>query len=55
MRQARYMLHDSHGGGALLRASRSLWLFLAHCFADRAYRGDRVGSAIAITVKIAEP
>ena len=48
-------LHDSHGGVALLRASRSLWPFLAHCFADRAYRGDRVGSATAITVEIVEP
>ncbi|MDN3627998.1 IS5 family transposase [Methylobacterium isbiliense] len=47
-------LHDSHGGVALLRASRGLWPFLAHCFADRAYRGDRVGSATAITVEIVE-
>ena len=38
-------LHDSHGGVALLRASRGVWPFLAHCFADRAYRGDRIGSA----------
>jgi hypothetical protein len=30
-------LHDSHGGVALLRVSRQLWPFLAHCFADRAY------------------
>lgn len=48
-------LHDSHGGVALLRASRGLWPFLAHCLADRAYRGDRVGSATAITVEIVEP
>lgn len=43
-------LHDSPGGVALLRASRGLWPFLKHCFADRAYRGERVGSATAITV-----
>ena len=48
-------LHDSHGGVALLRASRGLWPFLAHCFTDRAYRGDRIGSATAITVEIVEP
>ena len=48
-------LHDSHGGVALLRASRDLWPFLAYCFADRAYRGERVGTATAITVEIVEP
>lgn len=48
-------LHDSHGGVALLRASRGLWPFLAHCFADRAYQGQRVGSATAITVEIVVP
>lgn len=48
-------LHDSHGGVALLQASRQLWPFLAHCFADRAYRGERVGTATAITVEIVEP
>lgn len=48
-------LHDSHGGVALLRASRDLWPFLAHCFADRSYRGERVSSATAITVEIVEP
>jgi transposase len=48
-------LHDSHGGVALLRASRGLWPFLAHCFADRAYQGDRVGSATAISVEIVLP
>ena len=48
-------LHDSHGGIALLRASRGLFPFLAHCFADRAYRGERVGSATTITVEIVEP
>jgi transposase len=45
-------LHDSHGGVALLRVSRRLWPFLAHCFA---YRGDRVGSATTITVEIVQP
>jgi transposase len=48
-------LHDSHGGVTLLRASRQLWLFLAHCFADRAYRGERVGTVTTITVEIVEP
>ena len=39
-------LHDSHGGVALLRASRDLWPFLAYCFADRAYlrRAGRHGN-----------
>jgi transposase len=45
-------LHDSHGGVALLQASRQLWPFLARCFADRAYRGERVGTATAITIEI---
>ena len=44
-------LRYSHDGVALLRVSRGLWLFLTHCFADRAYRGKRVGSATAITLK----
>ena len=48
-------LHDSHGGVALLRASRDLWPFLAHCFADRAYRGERVSTATAITIEIVAP
>ncbi|WP_238297376.1 transposase, partial [Methylobacterium soli] len=48
-------LHDSHGAIALLRASRGLFPFLAHCFADRAYRGERVGAATAITVEVVEP
>jgi transposase len=39
----------------VLRASRGLWPFLAHCFADRSYRDDRVGSATTITVEIVEP
>ena len=47
--------HDSHGGVALLRASRRLWPFLAHCFADQAYQGERVGNATAITVEIIRP
>ena len=29
-------------------------MHLAHCFADRAYRGERVGAATTITVEIAE-
>jgi len=32
-------LHDSHGGIALLRASRERWPFLKRCFADNAYAG----------------
>ncbi|MCJ2029095.1 IS5 family transposase [Methylobacterium sp. J-043] len=48
-------LRDSHGGVALLRASRRLLPFLAHCFADQAYQGDRVGNATAITVEIVRP
>ena len=48
-------LHDSHGGVALLRASRRLWPFLARCFADRAYRGKRVGTATLITVEVVQP
>ncbi|AWN42283.1 IS5 family transposase [Methylobacterium durans] len=48
-------LHDSHGGVAVLRASRRLWPFLTHCFADRAYRGERVGTATTITVEIVLP
>ncbi len=33
-------LHDSHGGIALLGASRRPWPFLALCYADRAYVGS---------------
>ncbi len=45
-------LHDSHGGVALLRASRRPWPFLARCFADRAYAGPRVGTATTVAVEI---
>ncbi|WP_267361518.1 MULTISPECIES: transposase [unclassified Methylobacterium] len=48
-------LNDSHGGTALLRASRGLFTFLTYCFADRAYRGERVGMATAIVVEVVEP
>ena len=50
-------LHDSHGGVALLRASREVWPFLRRCFADSAYAGARVASAtgIEVTVVRAEP
>lgn len=48
-------LHDTHGGIALLRASSGLFPFLAHWFADRAYRGERVGTATAVVVEIVEP
>ena len=45
-------LHDSHGGVALLRASRRSWPFLARTFADRAYAGERVGQATSVKVTI---
>lgn len=50
-------LHDSHGGIALLRASREHWPDLKRCFADSAYAGPRVAgaTAIAVTVVRAEP
>lgn len=44
--------HDSHGGVALLKASRRPWPFLKLCFADKAYAGERVGSATAIKVEV---
>ena len=54
---SRASLHDSHGGIALLRASREVWPFLQRCFADSAYAGERVGTAtrIEVTVVKAEP
>lgn len=45
-------LHDSHGGVALLRASRRPWPFLARCYADRAYAGPRVAEATPIAVEL---
>ena len=45
-------LHDSHGGVALLCASRRPWPFLACSFADRAYAGERVGQATCVKVAI---
>jgi putative transposase len=45
-------LHDSHGGIALLRASRQPWPFLLRCFADRAYAGPRVAGATPIAVTL---
>ena len=45
-------LHDSHGGVALLKASRRPWPFLKQCFADRAYTGERVASATAVMVAV---
>ena len=47
--------HDSHGGVALLQASRRLRTFLAYCFADQAYQGERVGNGTAITFEIIRP
>ncbi len=54
---SRASLHDSHGGIALLRASRKLWPFLKRCFADSAYAGECVANAtrIEVTVVRAEP
>ena len=45
-------LHDTHGGVALLRASRRPWPFLARCFADRAYAGERVATATPVAVTV---
>ena len=45
-------LRDSHGGVALLRASRRPWPFLARCFADRAYAGERVATATPVAVTV---
>ncbi len=45
-------LHDSHSGVALLQASRRPWPFLARCFADRAYAGERVATASLVAVTI---
>lgn len=39
----------------LLRASRNLWPFLAHCFAIWAYLGERVGTTTVITIEIVTP
>jgi len=48
-------LHDSYGGIALLRASRRPWPFLARCFADQAYAGERVAAATLVAVTIVRP
>ena len=45
-------LHDSHGGVALLRASRQPWPFLARCLADRACAGERVAAAASVALTI---
>ena len=45
-------LHDSHAGVGLLKASRRPWPFLAICFADRAYTGERVAGATPVAVAI---
>lgn len=45
-------LHDSHGGAAVLAASRRPWPFLSQCFADRAYAGSRVANASPIAVTL---
>jgi len=47
-------LHDSYGRVALLQTSRRLWSFLVHCFADRTYRGKRVGTT-TVVVEIVAP
>ena len=48
-------LHDSHGGVALLRASRRPWPFVALCYADRAYAGARVADATPVAVELVGP
>ena len=48
-------LHDSHGGAALLRASRTPWPFVAQAWADSAYAGDAVGTATQVRVQIVKP
>lgn len=48
-------LHDSHGGVALLQASRRPWPFVARCYADRAYAGQRVATATVVAVEIVRP
>lgn len=48
-------LHDSHGGIALLQASRRPWPFIALCWADHAYAGPRVANATPITVELVGP
>ena len=45
-------LHDSHGGIALLEASRRPWPFIRLCFGDGAYAGPRVAGATTIAVEI---
>ena len=45
-------LHDSHGGIALLQASRRPWPFLVLCFADRAYAGPRMATASPVAVTV---
>ena len=45
-------LHDSHGGVALLGASCRPWPFLARCWADRAYAGERVATASPVTIAL---
>ena len=45
-------VHDSHGGTALLSASRRSWPFVERCFADKAYAGKRVAKASPITVEV---
>jgi transposase len=49
---SRASLHDSHGGVGLLRASRRPWPFLARCYVDRAYAGERVGTASLVAVTL---
>jgi transposase len=48
-------LHDTHGGIALLRASRRPWPFVALCYADRAYAGARVAEATPVRVELVRP
>src|SRR4051812_18381026 len=42
-------------GTSLTSQTKGATVVVARCFADRAYRGERIGTATAITVEIVEP
>ena len=45
-------IQDRDGGGPLLRASRTLYPFIARAFADSGYNHERVAKATSIVVEI---
>nr|WP_329603569.1 transposase [Acidiphilium iwatense] len=45
-------LQDRDGAVPLLQASRALFPFVEHVFADSAYAGERVANATRITIEI---